>query len=278
MKQKSLNDAEIEKRLRGMFEKNYHRLRLESGHALTPEIKEAALQQVLYYWKKLRDLANTITDTEVRLHLPNQLSKGERKFGIEGVVDIVREEGNTTMYDLKTHAPEYVRQNIGEYEEQLNVYAHIWKKLRGQELGHMAVITTQLPDLLIGAVRSNNLDAIKSAMDLWEPVIPIAYDPSHVEETVDKFGDVVDAIENHNFSPPQLRALKKVEIKGETFATRVCRNCDVRYSCDPFRILLREMGTRGRRGPAKFILESLTEEEVEDRFEESLKGEGALNT
>jgi len=76
MKQKSLNDAEIEKRLRGMFERNYQRLRLESGHALTPEIKEAALQQVLYYWKKLRDLANTITDTEVRLHLPNQLSRG----------------------------------------------------------------------------------------------------------------------------------------------------------------------------------------------------------
>jgi len=53
-------------------------------------------------------------------------------------------------------------------------------------------------------------------MDLWEPVIPIAYDPGHVEETVAKFGDVVDAIENHKFSPPQLRALKKVEIKRET--------------------------------------------------------------
>ncbi len=270
MKQKPLDDSDIEERLKVIFERNYQRLRLESGHALSPEIKEAALQQVLFYWRKLQDLAKGITDTEVRLNLPNQTSKGNRKFGIEGVVDIVREEGKTTMYDLKTHAPEYVRQNIGEYEDQLNVYAHIWKKLRGQELDEMAVITTQLPDALVEAIRSNDMEGIKKATDSWEPVIPITCDPSHVDHTIEKFGEVVDAIEEHKFSPPPAATLKKVEIRDETFASRVCRNCDVRFSCNSFRIHLKNSGPRGRRGPARFILEGLTAEELEERYEASL--------
>lgn len=140
------------------FEENFQRLKFENGHGLSPEIKEGARRQVLAYWRKLKHVAETITDTEVRLNLPGQKSPRGRKFNIEGVVDIVREKGHTVMYDLKTHDPEYVKQNLIEYERQLNVYAHIWQNLRQQELNETAVIATRLPDSLDVAWRNRRRD------------------------------------------------------------------------------------------------------------------------
>ena len=127
-----LTDEGMESLLRQMFKENYATLKLESGHAMSPYITEIAFQQVLRYWQRLRDVAERVTDTEVRLTLPEQKTPAGRKYAIEGVVDIVREDERTIMYDIKTHDAEYVRANINEYEKQLNVYAHIWHGLRGE--------------------------------------------------------------------------------------------------------------------------------------------------
>ncbi len=69
------------------------------------------------YWKKLRHIAEKVTDTEVRLNLPNQTTPKGRGFCVEGVVDIVREDEKVTMYDIKTHdlaviATDTMRRNI----------------------------------------------------------------------------------------------------------------------------------------------------------------------
>lgn len=65
----------------------------------------------------------------------------------------------------------------------------------------------------------------------WQPVIPIDYDTQHIHATIEDFGQVVDAIESGRFTPASVSRLKKVEARGRTFATRVCRNCDARFSC-----------------------------------------------
>lgn len=52
------------------------------------------------------------------------------------------------MYDLKTHDPDYIRTNLGDYEDQLNIYAYIWKTLRRQDLDEAAIIATQFPESL----------------------------------------------------------------------------------------------------------------------------------
>jgi len=270
MKKDKSQKTDIEQWLEGAFQRNYHRLRIESGHALSPEVREAARQQVLFYWRKLRELAESITDTEVRLHLPNQKSKGNRKFGIEGVVDIVRESTRTTMYDLKTHDPDYVRKNIGEYEEQLNVYAYIWSILRGQPLTDTAVITTQFPDSLSEAIRSGNPSRIDEEVRKWEPVIPVGLDPSHVAHTVEEFGEIVDKIESGDFQPPPVSVLQEEEIKGRSFASRVCRNCDIRFSCTSFRQYSRLSPRESKRGSMKFILQEMSDDEREQRFEVGL--------
>ena len=130
-----MND-DIEQFVRQAFEENFEQLRAESGHALSPDVRAAALEEVLLYSYRLRDLAERITDTEVRLNLPNQRTPKDRKFGIEGVVDIIREETRTTMYDIKTHDPELIRQNIGLYQDQLNIYGTSGTSSRTTAHGH----------------------------------------------------------------------------------------------------------------------------------------------
>ena len=78
-----LSDTAIEGFLRDAFEANYARLRYETGHALSLELKEAAWQQIHLYWQRLHDLARRVTETEVRLVLPNQKTPNGRTFGIE---------------------------------------------------------------------------------------------------------------------------------------------------------------------------------------------------
>ena len=228
---------EMEDFIRQVFDENFEQLRLESGHSIAPHVKETALNQVLLYWRKLRDIAENVTDTEVRLSLPGQESQRGREYSIEGVVDIVREQDRTLMYDIKTHDAEYVRANIELYEQQLNVYAHIWQELRQQPLDETAVIATDYPEAVQEAMASSDPRHMAYALENWEPVVPIDYDASRVYRTIVEFGQVVDAIEDGRFSPPSLDKLN-VMLEGprrERFATRVCRNCDARFSCSSYR-------------------------------------------
>ncbi len=170
MTPEGIDDQEVEQYIRTAFAENFERLRFESGHALSAEVKQAALNQAIQYWRKLKDIACKVTDTEVRLVLPNQRTPKRRSFNIEGVVDLVREEDKTTMYDLKTHDPDYVRKNLSQYEEQLNIYAYIWQRLRGQDLDETAVISTQFPESLRKAFDSNNSEKIEQELEKWERV------------------------------------------------------------------------------------------------------------
>ena len=145
---RTITDAEVERHIREFFEHNYDVLRQEGGHVLAEGAKLQALEQALLYWRKLKAVATSVTETEVKLALPGQITPKRRPFVIEGVVDIVREGDEVRMYDLKTHDPEYIKQNLTEYERQLNVYAHIWRNLRRQELNETAVIATRLPEAL----------------------------------------------------------------------------------------------------------------------------------
>jgi len=230
-------DADMETFIRTAFDANYERLRFESGHSLSPELKETALQQALLYWRRLSNIARRVTETEVHLTLPSQKTRQERPFSIEGVVDIVREDGKTIMYDLKTHDTDAVRADLASYERQLNIYAYIWRQLRSQSLDQTAVIATALPEAVRQAIESGDGETIQSALAAWDPVIEIPFATDHVEATVRDFGDVVDAIEDRKFAPLLPAKLKKRETRNETFATRVCRNCDARFSCDSWRCL-----------------------------------------
>jgi len=235
----------IEAFIRDAYYQNFELLRHESGSSLSPETREAGLNQVLLYWMRLRDVAERVTDAEVRINLPNQRSPQGRLFGIEGVVDIIREDDKTVMYDIKTHDADYVRQNLDLYAMQLSLYAYVWQQLRGQPIDATAIIAIVYPEEVRDAIPPGKIVSeltpeewkkLEAASNDWQPLIEIDFTAASVQEAIHKFGEVVDCIENHQFAPPTLEQLKTVwQPSKELFATRVCRNCDARFSCTSYR-------------------------------------------
>lgn len=237
-----MTDAAIEARLRELFEENYELLRADGGHALSPEVKLAALTQVLLYWRKLKGIATKVSDTEVPLVLPDQQSPAGRRYTIEGVVDIVQEADRTVMYDIKTHDADYVQQYRDLYENQLNVYAYIWQTLRGQPLHETAIIATAYPPAVKQVLQDP--EGLSQALAAWEPVVPIPFDQQRVEATIAGFGATVDAIEEHCFQPRALADLQAQTGSGRRFGQDVCGNCDGRFSCSAYRDYARTSGHR----------------------------------
>jgi len=268
-----VKDEIIEEFLRERFDDNFEIIQEETSTGLAPDIREMAFQQVLYYWRKLSQIAMKVTETEVRLNLPCQRTPQGREFGIEGVVDIVREEDQTVMYDIKTHEVEYAQAHKDDYARQLNIYAHIWQILREQELDQTAVITTALPRTLQEAIVNEDDERIQREMSEWDPVIDIPFDPSQVEEAIEEFGEVVDRIEDGEYSPVLLSKLKARTAEGQlTFAQRVCRNCDARYSCRSYRAF-----AKSESGGSDFSFERYYSEKLAD-WEEAVRLYNRLNT
>lgn len=257
----------MEVKILEFLERNYEQLKLEGGHALTEDIKQLAMLQVILYWRKLKALAYKISDAEVRIALPNQKTPKGRNFSIEGVVDIVREGDINQMYDIKTHDHEYIAANKELYEEQLNVYAHVWQELRKNRLDLTAVISTTVPHSLRNAIRSKDEPRISKEMENWDPIIPITVHQDKVKETIALFGDVVDKIEDSIFPYPSIADLKQ-KVKGnEIFATNVCRNCDGRFSCVVYREYARGAGKGKVADFMKYFEPSVDGDEQEDWLE-----------
>jgi hypothetical protein len=78
-----ITDEHIEVFLEERFEENLERIQEETGAGLAPDIKAMAFQQVLLYWRKLKDIATRVTETEVRLNLPCQRTPRGIEYGIE---------------------------------------------------------------------------------------------------------------------------------------------------------------------------------------------------
>jgi hypothetical protein len=282
-----VTDEEVEQHIRGFFEHNYELLQQEGGHVLAEGAKRQALEQSLLYWRKLKAIATTVTETEVKLALPGQITPKGRPFVIEGVVDIVRDKGEVRMYDLKTHEADEVRAERDLYEDQLNVYAHIWKGIRQQPLDGTAIIATRLPAELRDALRSDDSDAINVAMASWEPVVDLPFDENQVSRTVRDFGRCVDEIENGEFAPPppdvlgKPRGTRRRKDHGAAFGTRTkseptfaqihCRDCDTRFSCSSYRSYMKLRDSRSRKTPDEHDEE--TRLELDAWIEENLGGQ-----
>ncbi|MGG1676877.1 PD-(D/E)XK nuclease family protein [Neobacillus sp. NRS-1170] len=258
------------------FEENYELLRLEGGHSLSPHVKKLALEQVKNYWKKLKSLAENVSDTEVKLTLPQQVTPAGRKFTIQGVVDVVKEDNQTIMYDIKTHDVEFVRCNKQDYEGQLNIYAHIWQSIRGQQLDGTSIIATGETDLLKKAnqrfKQTNDEKILEDALKLWDPEVPIELTPEKVQEYLVSFGEVVDMIEEHEFLAPPVEKLKSKLKNNKTFIDHACRNCDIRFSCESYKEYAFTT-TKARRNFLEFYSDYGTENERVDLIEANLEEE-----
>ena len=268
-----MQEHEIIEKIKEYFEDNYEIMRLEGGHSITEDIKRLALAQVLLYFEKMHEVAYSVTHTEVKLTLPDQKTPKGRNFTIEGIVDIVRENEETWMYDLKTHDAEYIASNKELYGKQLNVYAHIWQELRKEELDNTAIISTAIPQALKQAYLVNDLYRIKYEMAKWQPLIMIPFDQDKVKDTVLDFASIVDEIEDKKFHPTAADTLNSVmDGTNALFATRVCRNCDARFSCSSYREYAVGKG-KGERGNFKRYFEDFgSDTDKEEWINANLQG------
>lgn len=270
-------DEEIEQQILNSFEENFQRLRMESGHTLSADVKEVAKQQVLLYWKKLKELAYSVTDTEVSLNLPNLETNKGRKYNIEGVVDVVREGKRVTMYDIKTHEADFVNSHKEIYQPQLNVYAYIWEHLKNEKVSEIAVIATRLTKGISRALNSEDPDLIERELKNWNPIIKMTLNPETVNNTISEFSNVVDQIEGHIFLPPKDDELSKKQHTGNTFATDVCGNCDARFSCSSYRIYAARKKTRSWTKFADLYENYTLDEDLNVLVEVSMESENHLD-
>jgi hypothetical protein len=239
------DDRALELQLRQLFEQNYRQLSSESGRSLAPDVRRAAWQQVLYYWRRLRGIALQVTDTEVKLTLGNQYTPRGRPFAIEGAADLVEHDDRTVLYDFKTHAAEQIRADLSAYAEQLHIYSYVWQQLRGRPLDHCAIISTSLSDELQQAIASHDAGRIEAALARWQPIIPVRSDQSELAAVIRRFGEVVDAIEERRFDPPSLaQLLQSRPGMRQPLVREICVNCDARHSCDAYRAYRQQAAQR----------------------------------
>lgn len=256
--------------IREMFEDNFRALGEESGHTINAYMKELAFSQVLCYYRKNRKFLERVTQFEVKLSLPEQKTPNDKiPYTIEGVIDVVREGEETWLYDLKTHDPEGIKANSEKYREQLNVYAYIWKGLQKNELDGTAIIATPVPHALKYALETGDEARIQKEFDRWNPVIPFGYQEEEVAEMIERFGETVERIEKSDFeSPPVEKLQTKMPGMKSNFATHVCRNCDVRYSCPSFVEYVKTSRNAGRNDVLKYMANPA--EETDDFIEGNL--------
>lgn len=263
----SFDDAKLDEEalevIRSAFEENIARFEEESSLRVNAFVREQAYRQVVLYWKKLKKLALSVTEAEVRLVLPGQESaEGKRRYNLEGVVDIVCENGKTMMYDVKTHDPEAVRANRERYGKQLNVYAKIFEGLRGKTVDGTAVIATSLPPKLRRALAGDSHLDVENEIKAWQPVIDMDYSRAAVDDTIREFGTVVDGIEGCVFDAPGNEILEAdYNGQGKAFAVEVCRNCDARFTCSSYRAYAQ--GNARLRDQSVFALLAETGDDIE---------------
>lgn len=221
--------------LRELFEDNFEELKFETGRSINLNMKEFAWQQIKLYYEKLGDVAKNITESDVKLILPQQETPKGKKYTIEGFVNIAETEDKVTMYEMKAYNNKDIEANSSLYKEQLNVYAHILKNLRGVEIDSMAIIATEPPTELRDAMNIGDDDLVNSLIDGWNPIIELSFDEDDIRKEIENFGQTVDKIEDGEFKPPTLSKLKETRMGQKApFGTAVCRHCDARYSCSSY--------------------------------------------
>lgn len=267
---------EIEEFILQSFEDNYNVLKEQGGHALSPEVRQLAMMEVIYYWRRLKEVALNVTETEVKLSLPDQLTPKKKKFTIEGIVDIVRGVDKTVMYDIKTQEPEFLKPgNNEDYVNQLEVYAHIWENLREEKLDEVAIIATTFSKIVreeISKIETmEELDAVLLNSVKWDPIIHVDLSKKNVEKTIREFGEIVDCIEDCSFEPISKEEINE-NVKGTKtkVATWMCRNCDVRFSCSSYRAYLKVAKMEKKNRIQQFFCDNGTTDEIDERVSAGL--------
>jgi len=184
------------------FNRNYSSLSKSLRTYLGIGQKNAALKQVINYYKKHENDWDRIKEAEVDVSLVKD------EYILRGKVDLIRGEKDTVeIIDFKSEKTKpninskEDRERLDVYRRQLEVYAHIIEERTAFKVSKMHLYYT-------GEESGNPY---------------ISYDRSSVDldKTIKAFDTIVSEIEKNNFDNSAVKKCK-----------RLCGNCDMRFYCD----------------------------------------------
>ncbi len=125
--------------------------------------------------------------------------------------------------------------------------------------------------------------ALKISMDLNDLKPCHEKEQQRIDELIREFGKTVDKIEDHEFAPPSPTKLTEKmgsKMSRGTFATRVCGNCDARFSCMSYRTYAAKRSGQNLYHFKKFYIDPAPDAEQEEWMDANFdlqKLEQALN-
>jgi DNA helicase-2/ATP-dependent DNA helicase PcrA len=183
-------------RIRELFDRTYRFLCLSDVRPIGKTAREAALMQVLNYFRQNRSEMKRVIETEVDVSLEKD------GYILTGKVDLLMGgDGKLELLDFKTSPrPTQSPELLAAYERQLCTYAHILERRYKKHVDRLMLYWTSEP---------RKQDALM--------ILP--YDPLQVEEAGRHFDDTVRRIQAQDFSvktPPE---------------AAICKECDLRHLC-----------------------------------------------
>jgi DNA helicase-2/ATP-dependent DNA helicase PcrA len=184
-----------EARVVEIFNRTFDVLLLSDVRPPGPEAREAALRQVLNYFRQNRAEMERIIETEVDVSLEKE------DYILTGKVDLlIGGDGKLELLDFKTQPKPDDPKLYDVYEQQLCTYGHILETRYGKRPERLLIYWT---------AEERKQDAIT--------VFP--YRTEKVAKAAEHFDQVVKKIQQGEFSilvPPE---------------RKICKNCDIRNLC-----------------------------------------------
>ena len=188
-----------EEQIASWFDTNYVYLTKRERVYLAPAIKNVALEHVLRYYRRQSHDWSKVKEAEVDVSLVKD------RYILKGSIDLIQGEGDTVeIVDFKSEKKPDVnslqgREKIDLYRRQLEVYAHIVEERTGFKVSKTHLYYT--------SEESGN------------PYISFDKKPKSIEKTISTFDEVVQCIEQKNFSIKERPA-------------KICKECDMNSYCD----------------------------------------------
>jgi DNA helicase-2/ATP-dependent DNA helicase PcrA len=200
-------DTLDEPRIRELFDRTFRCLCLSDVRPIGDKARDAALAQVLNYFRQNRDEMRRVIQTEVDVSLEKD------GYILAGKVDLLLGgDGRLELLDFKTSPrPKDSPELIGAYERQLCTYAHILERRHGRHVDRLLLYWTSEP---------RKEDAL----------MILAYDPKRVDEAGRHFDETVRRIQAREFTvttPPE---------------AAICKECDLKMLCHAEGIIQRSEG------------------------------------
>lgn len=183
-------------KIESWFDANYVSLSKSEHAYLGAPQKEAALKQILRYFRLQKDKWNTIREAEVDISLVKDT------YILEGKIDLIRGDGDSVqIIDFKSEkkpdrSSEKARVDV--YLNQLRLYAHLVNERTGQKVSKMHLYYT--------------------GDESGDPFLSIDADSVSIDATVQAFDSTVQKILNKDFSRPCSNP-------------KICNECDFRFFC-----------------------------------------------